>query len=278
MHGCSVKKLILFFLICLFLTGCATTGRGKGTEPSLPGFIPGGCSAYLSGKVAVLPDIFRKIFADNGVPDRVIDSTDRIYCCFFTPDRLTVFLEGDYRNLHARTYFNMNKRYEKRSENGFDFYVDQETGSGICLPGKSLIIYTEDDMQKLLSEYNPESCLVSELDGLYTQDIFIFRENPSIPDLKLKRDYRIFLRAECAGGFYNIDSDLCFSIDKDAKVASPVVKLFVQNLIKKTDIGDFNRGKPVSVQDSSVLIRGVQVPVDKGSAVFDYFISELNER
>ena len=278
MHGCSCKKLTVLLLLCLVLAGCATTGgRGK-SEASLPGFIPGGCSTYLAGRVNALPGMFAEMFTKNGIPDQVIKDTDRIYCCFVTPDKLTVFLEGDYSKLHAKTYFNVKKRYEKHSENGFDYYIDLETGAGYCLPSKKLIIYTEDDMQKLLSAYDPDSYLVSELDGLYTQDIFVFRDNPSIQDLKLKRHYQVYLWANIESGFYSLDSDLCFSGEKDARVASPVVKLFVQNLIKKIEIGEFNTGRPVSVNADKVQIRGIIVPKEKGSPVFEYFISELNER
>jgi len=278
MHGCSCKKLTVLLLLCLVLAGCATTGgRGK-TEASLPGFIPGGCSTYLAGRVDALPGMFADMFAKNGIPDQVIKDTDRIYCCFVTPDKVTVFLEGDYSKLHAKTYFNVKKRYEKRAENGFDYYIDLETGAGYCLPSKKLIIYTEDDMQKLLAAYDPDSYLVSELDGLYTQDIFVFRDNPSIQDLKLKRHYQVYLWANIESGFYSLDSDLCFSNERDAKVASPVVKLFVQNLIKKIEIGEYNTGRPVSVNADKVQIRGIIVPKDKGSPVFEYFISELNNR
>jgi hypothetical protein len=278
MHGCSCKKLTVLLLLCLVLAGCATTGgRGK-SEASLPGFIPGGCSTYLAGRVNALPGMFAEMFTKNGIPDQVIKDTDRIYCCFVTPDKLTVFLEGDYSKLHAKTYFNVKKRYEKHSENGFDYYIDLETGAGYCLPSKKLIIYTEDDMQKLLAAYDPDSYLVSELDGLYTQDIFVFRDNPSIQDLKLKRHYQVYLWANIESGFYSLDSDLCFSGEKDARVASPVVKLFVQNLIKKIEIGEFNTGRPVSVNADKVQIRGIIVPKEKGSPVFEYFISELNER
>ncbi len=278
MHGCSCKKLILSLLLCLLLAGCATTGRKEKSEVSLPGFIPGGCSTYLAGRVDVLPDMFAQMFAKNGIPDQVIRNTERIYCCFVTPDRITVFLEGDYSKLHAKAYLNAKKRYEKKAENGFDYYIDQETGAGLCLPGRKLIIYTEDDMQKLLAAYDPASYLISELDGLYTQDIFVFRDNPSIQDLKLKRHYQVYLWANCAKGLYTLDSDLCFSNDKDARVASPVVKLFVQNLIKKIEIGEYNTGRPVSVNKDKVQIRGIIVPQEKGSPVFEYFISELNER
>ena len=278
MHGCSCKKLTVLLLLSLVLAGCATTGgRGK-SEASLPGFIPGGCSTYLAGRVDALPAMFADMFAKNGIPDQVIKDTDRIYCCFVTPDKLTVFLEGDYSKLHAKTYFNVKKRYEKRTENGFDYYIDLETGAGYCLPGRKLIIYTEDDMQRLLAAYNPDSYLVSELDGLYTQDIFVFRDNPTIQDLKLKRHYQVYLWANIESGFYSLDSDLCFSGEKDARVASPVVKLFVQNLIKKIEIGEYNTGRPVSVNADKVQIRGIIVPKDKGSPVFEYFISELNDR
>ena len=278
MHGCSCKKLILSLLLCLILAGCATTGKKESSGPTLAGFIPGGCSTYLAGRVEVLPDMFAQMFADNGIPDQVIKNTDRIYCCFSVPEKITVFMEGDYIKLHAKTYFNAKKRYEKHSENGFDYYIDLETGSGFCFPGKKLIIYTEDDMKKLLAEYNPESYLVSELDGLYIHDIFVFRDNPSIQDLKLKRHYQVFLWADTADSLYTLDSDLCFSNEKDARVASPVIKLFVQNLIKKIEIGEYNTGRPVSVDGDKVLIRGIIVPVEKGSPVFEYFISELNER
>ena len=278
MHGCSCKKLIVLLLLCLVLASCATTGsRGK-SEASLSGFIPGGCSTYLAGRVNALPGMFKDLFAKNGIPDQVIRNTDRIYCCFVTPDKITVFLEGDYSKLHAKTYFNVKKRYEKRAENGFEYYIDLETGAGFCLPGKKLIIYTEDDMQKLLAAYDPDSYLVSELDGLYTQDIFVFRDNPSIQDLKLKRHYQVFLWANITSGFYSLDSDLCFANEKDARVASPVVKLFVNNLLKKIEITEYNTGRPVSVNADKVQIRGVVVPQDKGSPVFEYFISELNDR
>lgn len=278
MHGCSCKKLILSLLLCLLLAGCATTGRKEKSEVSLPGFIPGGCSTYLAGRVDALPAMFAEMFAKNGIPDQVIRNTDRIYCCFVTPDKITVFLEGDYSKLHAKAYLNAKKRYEKRAENGFDYYIDQETGAGLCLPGSKLIIYTEDDMQKLLAAYDPDSYLISELDGLYTQDIFVFRDNPSIQDLKLKRHYQVYLWANITSGFYSLDSDLCFSGEKDAKVASPVVKLFVNNLIKKIEIGEYNTGRPVSVNGDKVQIRGIIVPKEKGSPVFEYFISELNGR
>lgn len=278
MHGCSCKKLTLFLLLCLVLASCATTGRKESAEVSLPGFIPGGCSAYLAGKVECLPDMFQDLFAKNGIPEKVIKNTDRIYCCFVTPDKLTVFLQGDYRNLHAKTYFNVKKRYEKHQENGFDYYIDLETGAGFSFPDKSLIIYTEDDIQLLLAAYDPASSLVPELDGLYTRDIFVFRDNPAIQDLKLKRNFQVYLWASCAGGMYTVDSDLCFSEVKDAKVSSPVVKLFIQNLIKKIDIAEYNNGRPVSVQGTKVLIRSLLVPVEKGSPVFEYFISELEER
>jgi|GEM_PF-6267366 len=278
MHGCSCKKLILSLLLCLLLAGCATTGRKGKSEVSLPGFIPGGCSTYLAGRVDALPAMFAEMFAKNGIPDQVIRNTDRIYCCFVTPDRITVFLEGDYSKLHAKAYLNAKKRYEKRTENGFDYYIDQETGTGLCLPCSKLIIYTEDDMQKLLAAYDPDSYLISELDGLYTQDIFVFRDNPSIQDLKLKRHYQVYLWANITSGFYSLDSDLCFSGEKDAKVASPVVKLFVNNLIKKIEIGEYNTGRPVSVNGDKVQIRGIIVPKEKGSPVFEYFISELNGR
>ncbi len=278
MHGCSCKKLIVSFFLCLVLAGCATTGRKEKSEPSLSGFIPGGCSTYLAGKVDALPDMFAEMFAQNGVPDTVIRNTDRIYCCFNSADKITVFLEGDYSRLHAKTYFNAKKRYEKKSENGFDYYIDQDTGAGFCLPGRKLIIYTESDMQALLAAYDPDSYLISELDGLYTQDIFVFRDNPAIQDLKLKRRYQVYLWANSSEGFYTLDSDLCFSSEKDAKVASPVVKLFVNNLIKKIEIAEYNTGRPVSVKGSQVQIRGMTVPEDKGSLVFEYFISELDER
>ena len=278
MHGCSCKKLILSLLLCLLLAGCATTGRKGKSEVSLPGLIPGGCSTYLAGRVDALPGMFAEMFAKNGIPDQVIRNTDRIYCCFVTPDRITVFLEGDYSKLHAKAYLNAKKRYEKRVENGFDYYIDQETGTGLCLPGSKLIIYTEDDMQKLLAAYDPASYLISELDGLYTQDIFVFRDNPSIQDLKLKRHYQVYLWANITSGFYSLDSDLCFSGEKDARVASPVVKLFVNNLIKKIEIGEYNTGRPVSVNGDKVQIRGIIVPKEKGSPVFEYFISELNGR
>ena len=222
--------------------------------------------------------MFAEMFAKNGIPDQVIRNTDRIYCCFVTPDKITVFLEGDYSKLHAKAYLNAKKRYEKRAENSFDYYIDQETGAGLCLPGSKLIIYTEDDMQKLLAAYDPDSYLISELDGLYTQDIFVFRDNPSIQDLKLKRHYQVYLWANITSGFYSLDSDLCFSGEKDAKVASPVVKLFVNNLIKKIEIGEYNTGRPVSVNGDKVQIRGIIVPKEKGSPVFEYFISELNGR
>ena len=278
MHGCSCKKLIVLLLLCLVLAGCATTGsRGK-SEPSLAGFIPGGCSTYLAGRVEALPKMFADLFARNGIPDQVIKNTYRIYCCFVTPDKLTVFLEGDYSKLHAKTYFNVKKRYAKKAENGFDYYIDLETGAGYCLPGNKLIIYTEDDIQKLLAAYDPASYLVSELDGLYTQDIFVFRDNPSIQDLKLKRRYQVYMWANITSGFYSLDADLCFSSEKDARIASPVVKLFVNNLIKKIEIAEYNTGRPVSVNGEKVQIRGVIVPKDKGGPVFEYFISELNER
>ena len=263
MHGCSCKKLILSLLLCLLLAGCATTGRKGKSEVSLPGFIPGGCSTYLAGRVDALPAMFAEMFAKNGIPDQVIRNTDRIYCCFVTPDRITVFLEGDYSKLHAKAYLNAKKRYEKRAENGFDYYIDQETGAGLCLPGSKLIIYTEDDMQKLLAAYDPDSYLISELDGLYTQDIFVFRDNPSIQDLKLKRHYQVYLWANITSGFYSLDSDLCFSGEKDARVASPVVKLFVNNLIKKIEIGEYNTGRPVSTNGDKVQIRGIIVPKDR---------------
>ena len=278
MHGCSCKKLILSLLLCLLLAGCATTGRKGKSEVSLPGFIPGGCSTYLAGRVDALPDMFAEMFAKNGIPDQVIRNTERIYCCFVTPDKITVFMEGDYSRLHAKAYLNAKKRYEKRTENGFDYYIDQETGAGYCLPGSKLIIYTEDDMQKLLAAYNPDSYLVSELDGLYTQDIFELRDNPSMQDLKHKSHYQVYLWANITSGFYSVDSDLCFSGEKDAKVSSPVVKLFVQNLIKKIEIGEYNTGRLVSMNGDKVQIRGIIVPKEKGSPVFEYFISELSER
>ena len=84
--------------------------------------------------------------------------------------------------------------------------------------------------------------------------------------------------ANITSGFYSLDADLCFSGEKDAKVASPVVKLFVNSLIKKIEIAEYNTGKPVSVNGEKVQIRGVIVPKDKGGPVFEYFISELNER
>ena len=279
MHGCSCKKLTLTLLLCLVLAGCATTGRKEKSEPSLPGFIPGGCSTYLAGRVEALPGMFAEMFAKNGIPDSVIKNTDRIYCCFVTPDKLTVFLEGDYTKLHAKAYFNAKKnRFAKKAENGFEYYQDLETGAGYCLPSRKLIIYTEDDMQKLLAEYNPDSYLISELDGLYTQDIFVFRDNPTIEDLSLKRHYQVYLWANITSGFYSLDSDLCFANEKDARVASPVVKLFVRNLIKKIEIEEYNTGKPVSTNAEKVQIRGIIVPKDKGGPVFEYFISELDER
>ena len=279
MHGCSCKKLTLTLLLCLVLAGCATTGRKEKSEPSLPGFIPGGCSTYLAGRVEALPGMFAEMFAKNGIPDSVIKNTDRIYCCFVTPDKLTVFLEGDYTKLHAKAYFNAKKnRFAKKAENGFEYYQDLETGAGYCLPSRKLIIYTEDDMQKLLAEYDPDSYLISELDGLYTQDIFVFRDNPTIEDLSLKRHYQVYLWANITSGFYSLDSDLCFANEKDARVASPVVKLFVRNLIKKIEIEEFNTGKPVSTNAEKVQIHGIIVPKDKGGPVFEYFISELDER
>ena len=279
MHGCSCKKLTLTLLLCLVLAGCATTGRKEKSEPSLPGFIPGGCSTYLAGRVEALPGMFAEMFAKNGIPDSVIKNTDRIYCCFVTPDKLTVFLEGDYTKLHAKAYFNAKKnRFAKKAENGFEYYQDLETGAGYCLPSRKLIIYTEDDMQKLLAEYDPDSYLISELDGLYTQDIFVFRDNPTIEDLSLKRHYQVYLWANITSGFYSLDSDLCFANEKDARVASPVVKLFVRNLIKKIEIEEYNTGKPVSTNAEKVQIRGIIVPKDKGGPVFEYFISELDER
>ncbi len=278
MHGCSCKKLTVLLLLCLALAGCATAGKKEKSEPSLSGFIPGGCSTYLAGRVEVLPDMFTQMFANNGIPDQVIKNTGRIYCCFDNPEKVTVFMEGDYSKLHAKTYFNTKKQYEKRYENGFEYYIDQVTGAGFCFPGKKLIIYTEDDMQKLLADYNPDSYLVSELEGLYTHDIFVFRDNPSIQDLKLKRHYQVYLWSNITSGFYSLDSDLCFSGEKDARVASPVVKLFVQNLIKKIEIEEYNTGRPVSVNADKVQIRGIIVPKDKGGPVFEYFISELNER
>ncbi len=279
MHGCSCKKLTLTLLLCLVLAGCATTGRKEKSEPSLPGFIPGGCSTYLAGRVEALPGMFAEMFAKNGIPDSVIKNTDRIYCCFITPDKLTVFLEGDYTKLHAKAYFNAKKnRFAKKAENGFEYYQDLETGAGYCLPSRKLIIYTEDDMQKLLAEYDPDSYLISELDGLYTQDIFVFRDNPTIEDLSLKRHYQVYLWANITSGFYSLDSDLCFANEKDARVASPVVKLFVRNLIKKIEIEEYNTGKPVSTNAEKVQIRGIIVPKDKGGPVFEYFISELDER
>ena len=278
MHGCSCKKLILSLLLCLVLAGCATTGKKGSSEPSLPGFIPGGCSTYLSGRVEVLPDKFSQMFAKNGIPDQVIKNTERVYCCFSDPEKVTVFMEGDYSRLHAKTYFNAKKRYVRNSENGFDYYIDQETGAGYCFPGKKLIIYTEDDMQKLLEAYDPDSYLISEMDGIYTQDIFVFRDNPAIQDLKLKRHYQVYLWANAAEGLFSLDSDLCFANEKDAKVASPVVKLFVQNLIKKIEIGEYNTGRPVSVKETKVQIRGIVVPAEKSGMVFEYFISELDER
>ncbi|MBQ3319606.1 MAG: hypothetical protein IJG75_03750 [Spirochaetia bacterium] len=278
MHGCSCKKLIFPFLLCLVLAGCATSGSRESREPSLPGFIPGGCSTYLAGKVEALPDMFAEIFEKNGIPDTVIKNTERIYCCFVTPDRITVFLEGNYKGIPAKTYFNTKKRYSKKFENGFEYYTDQETGASFCLPGKTLIIYTEDDMQKLLADYNPDSYLISELDGLYTQDLFVFRDNPSIQDLRLKRRYQVYLWANITSGFYSLDSDLCFATEKDARVASPVVKLFINNLIKKIEIEEYNTGRPVSTNGERVQIRGIIVPQDKGSPVFEYFISELDER
>ena len=278
MHGCSCKKLTVLLLLCLVLAGCATAGKKEKSEPSLAGFIPGGCSTYLAGRVEVLPDMFAQMFANNGIPDQVIKNTERIYCCFNDPEKITVFMEGDYSKLHAKTYFNAKKRYEKHSENGFEYYKDLMTGAGFCFPGRELIIYTEDDMRKLLAAYNPDSRLVSELDGLYINDIFVFRDNPEIQDLKLKRRYQVYLWSNITSGFYSLDSDLCFSTEKDAKVASPVVKLFVNNLLKKIEITEYNTGKPVSVNASKVQIRGIIVPKDKGSPVFEYFISELNER
>lgn len=279
MHGCSCKKLIFSLLLCLVLAGCATTGKKEGRGPSLPGFIPGGCSTYMAGRVDALPGVFADLFAQNGIPDSVIRNTDRIYCCFVTPDKLTVFLEGDYSKLHAKTYFNSKKnRFVKKAENGFEYYSDRETGAGYCLPSTGLIIYTEDDMQKLLAAYDPASYLVSELDGLYTQDIFVFRDNPSIEELKLKRRYQVYMWANITSGFYSLDSDLCFSTEKDARVASPIVKLFVNNLIKKVEIAEYNTGKPVSTNAEKVQIRGVIIPKDKGGPVFEYFISELDER
>ena len=278
MHGCSCKKLTALLLLCLLLAGCATTGKKESSEPSLSGFIPGGCSTYLAGRMEVLPDMFAEMLSRNGLPDQVIKNTTRIYCCFNDPDKITVFLEGDYSKLHAKTYFNAKKRYVKKTENGFEYYIDTETGAGFCFPGKKLIIYTEENMKKLLAEYNPDSNLVSELEGLYTQDIFVFRDNPSIQDLKLKRRYQVYLWSNITSGFYSLDSDLCFSTEKDAKIASPVVKLFVNNLLKKIEITEYNTGKPVSVNASKVQIRGIIVPKDKGSPVFEYFISELSER
>ena len=103
MHGCSCKKLTVLLLLSLVLAGCATTGgRGK-SEASLPGFIPGGCSTYLAGRVDALPAMFADMFTKNGIPDQVIKDTDRIYCCFVTPDKLTVFLEGDYNYLNNKS-------------------------------------------------------------------------------------------------------------------------------------------------------------------------------
>ena len=279
MHGCSCKKLILSLLLCLVLAGCATTGRKEKSEPSLPGFIPGGCSTYLAGRVEALPGMFAEMFAKNGIPDTVIKNTDRIYCCFVTPDKLTVFLEGDYTKLHAKAYFNAKKnRFAKKTENGFEYYLDLETGDGYCLPSKKLIIYTEDDIKKLLADYDPTSYLISELDGLYTQDIFVFRDNPTIEDLSLKRHYQVYLWANITSGFYSLDSDLCFANEKDARVASPIVKLFVRNLIKKIELEEYNTGKPVSTNAEKVQIRGLIVPKEKGGPVFEYFISELDER
>ena len=219
-----------------------------------------------------------QMFAQNGIPDLIIDNTSRIYCCFNTPERITVFLEGDYPKLLAKTYFAVKKQYSKHSENSFDYYIDQETGAQFCLPSKKLIIYSEGDMPKLLAAYNPDNYLAAELDGLYTQDIFVFRDNPEIRDLKLKRNYQVYLWANAASGRYTVDSDLCFATEKDAKVASPVVKLFIQNLIKNTNIGAFNTGRPVSMAGNQVQVRSMIVPMDKCDSVFEYFISELNER
>ena len=57
-----------------------------------------------------------------------------------------------------------------------------------------------------------------------------------------------------------------------------MVKLFVNNLIKKIEIEEYNTGRPVSTNGERVQIRGIIVPQDKGSPVFEYFISELDER
>jgi len=279
MHGCSCKKLILPILFCLVLAGCATIGRGTESEPELSGFIPGGCSAYLSGKLLSLPPMFTDILSKSGIPDKVLKNTDRIYCCFDNPSRMTVFFQGDYSKLHAKNYFNMKKQFEKRREGIFDYYIDKESGAGVCLPSDSIIIYTEFDMAELLRSYNPDGRnLDADFDKFFTGDIFMFRDNPVIEGLDAKFSYCVFLNAVCEQDLYVVDTDMCFDSARDSKVMSPVIKLFILNLLKKNGIVELNGRRQVTVSDNRVLLRGLRIPTYKSNAFFEYFISEFENR
>lgn len=279
MSCCSCKKLILPIVLCLALAGCATTGRGIESEPELSGFVPGGRSTYLSGKLLSLPPKFIDILTENGIPAKVIENTERIYCCFDDVDKLTVFFQGDYSKLHAKTYFNMKKRYEKKTEGAFDYYIDAESGAGLCFPSKSIIIYTELDMAELLRGYNPDGTnLDADFDKFFTGDIFMFRDNPVLEDLTSKFSFCVFLNAVCEQDLYVVDSDMCFNSARQAKVMSPVVKLFVLNILKKNKIVELNGKRQVSASENRVLLRGIKVPVEKGNVFFEYFVSELENR
>ena len=86
------------------------------------------------------------------------------------------------------------------------------------------------------------------------------------------------MSAVCKPDLYVVNSDMCFNSARDAKVMSPVIKLFVLNFIKKNGIVELNGRRQVTVSDNRVLLRELKIPSNKSNVFFEYFISELENR
>lgn len=264
MFRSSCKKLIIPFLLCIFLlSGCTTAGKGEKSDISPEELLPGGCSMYIGGRVDTLPAGFTDMLEENGIPSRIIKKTERIYIASDDNDRLSVLLRGDYRRISVRGILNIKNRFAE-SEETEHLYHDRETGSHIYVPDYFTIVFTQDKPEAILNGSFLSENRDTRFSAMFTDDIFIYSETG---------DFSAFTSAGKVGENYLFNSVLDFGSGRKARIFSSLIRLYVVDLINRNNLDTDIRC--VSVDGDIIRISNITVPEDKLGIIFNFYRSEI---
>ncbi|MCQ2604849.1 MAG: hypothetical protein MJ215_07440 [Spirochaetia bacterium] len=254
----------------------------KGAAEKTPAdeyLIPGGGEFYLAGDVDDLPAGIVQMLRDNGVPQKIMERTDR-YFCTADINGNAVLLEGDYGSLPLASYFTLNRRFSRHAAGNFTYFHNKETDDSYFFPDRNRIFYADYDIADLLSRYPDKMgsymaiCHEPEFSGLMTDDIYAYVKNCSLPGLNINTEYSMAVSAHHEMDFYILDSILTFATERQARVVSAVVKMFVVNQQRKYGIqGDDSQN--IYAENNCLMVRGVKMSPAAGDKLLEYLISEI---